>query len=172
MLVSKYITFSHVCTVIDDVTPCKEQKSTTRDKAEWCDCCFLHTATSSVIYYSIHTRKNVYLFYTIKIHIVWLQDFGGHEKRKTSLLTWIWRHLCVCPKKIMVNNQWKCTQKSRYCITLYRHMVAVIKKIYILTSVRVSAIRTSRNCFNDAHETMAPSQAWQWDRNAIYCDFS
>ena len=21
----------------------------------------------------------------------------GHEKRKTSLLTWIWRHLCVCP---------------------------------------------------------------------------
>ena len=26
-----------------------------------------------------------------------LKDFGEHEKRKTSLLTWIWRHLCVCP---------------------------------------------------------------------------
>ena len=124
---------------------------------------------------TVYTRENVYLFYTLKIHIVWLKDFGGMKKEKQTRwrdLSWIWRHLCVCPKKIMVNNQWKCTQKSRYCITLYRHMVAVIKKIYILTSVRVSAIRTSRNCFNDAHETMAPSQAWQWDRNAIYCDFS
>ena len=58
---------------IDDVTACKEQKSTTRDEVEWRDCCSLHAVTSSVIYYStVHTRKNViYLFYTIKIRMVY-----------------------------------------------------------------------------------------------------
>ena len=55
-----------------DVTACKEQKSTTRDKVEWRDCCSLHAETSSVIYYSTHTLKNViYLFYTIKIQMVY-----------------------------------------------------------------------------------------------------
>ena len=38
---------------------CKEQKGTTRDEVEWRDCCSLHSGTSSVIYYSTHTRENV-----------------------------------------------------------------------------------------------------------------
>ena len=70
-----------------NVTVCKEQKSTTRDEVEWRDCCSLHTVTSSVIYYSTHTRKNViYLFYTIKKFKWFIEGFLGHEK-KTSLLT-------------------------------------------------------------------------------------
>ena len=59
---------------------CKEQKSTTRDEVEWRDCCSLHAVTSSVIFYSTHTRENViYLFYTIKIQSL-LKDFGGMKK--------------------------------------------------------------------------------------------
>ena len=39
--------------------------------------------TSSVIYYSTHTRKNIiYLFYTIKIQMVYCEGFLGHEKRR------------------------------------------------------------------------------------------
>ena len=49
--------------------------STTQDEVEWHD---------SVIYYSIHARKNViYLFYTIKIQMVYhLKDLGGMKKEK------------------------------------------------------------------------------------------
>ena len=48
----------------------KKEKSTTRDDVEWRDCCSLHAVTSSVIYYS--TQENViYLFYTIKIEMVY-----------------------------------------------------------------------------------------------------
>ena len=77
----------------------KEQKSTTRDEVEWRDCCSLHAVTSSVIYYSAHTRKNViYLFYTIKIQR-FIEGFLGAWKKKKQVcwrdLTWIWRHLCV-----------------------------------------------------------------------------
>ena len=28
---------------------------------------------------------------------MFIERFLGHEKRKTSLLTWIWRHMCVRP---------------------------------------------------------------------------
>ena len=49
----------------------KNKNGTTRDEVEWRDCCSLHAVTSSVIYYSTHARKNViYLFYTIKIQMV------------------------------------------------------------------------------------------------------
>ena len=49
---------------------CKEEK--VREKVEWRDCCSLHAVTSSVIYYSTHTQKNViYLFYPIKIQMVY-----------------------------------------------------------------------------------------------------
>ena len=64
----------------------KYTKSTRRDEVEWRDCCSLHAVTSSVIYYSTHTRKNViYLFYTIKIQMV-IEGFLGHEKRKTAVV--------------------------------------------------------------------------------------
>ena len=47
-----------------------------------------------------HTEKcNLFVLY-IKNANVLSKNFGGHEKTKTSLLTWsdvIWRHLCVCP---------------------------------------------------------------------------
>ena len=55
---------------------------------------------SSVIYYSTHPRKNViYLFYTIKIQMVYWRILG-HEKRKTKPLTWsdvdLKPSVCVC----------------------------------------------------------------------------
>ena len=89
----------------DDVTACKEQKSTTRDEVEWCDCCSLHVVASSVIYYSTHTRINViYLFYTIfikQIQIVYQRIFlGGARKKKNKSADVIWRGfdvICVCP---------------------------------------------------------------------------
>ena len=58
-----------------------------RDDVEWRDCCSLHAVTSSVIYYSTHTRENViYLLETLKIQ--WfIEGLLKHEKRKTSLLT-------------------------------------------------------------------------------------
>ena len=72
----------------------KNKKGTTRDKVEWRDCCSLHAVTSSVIYYSTHTRKNVtYLFYTIKIQMV-------YTKKKNKSADVIWRGfdvICVCP---------------------------------------------------------------------------
>ena len=67
---------------------CKERKSTTRD--EWRDCS-LHAVTSSVIYYSTHTRKNViYLFSTIKIEMVYWRTFGARKKKNKSADV-IWR---------------------------------------------------------------------------------
>ena len=35
-----------------------KKKKRTRDEVEWRDCCSLHAVTSSVIYYSTHTRKS------------------------------------------------------------------------------------------------------------------
>ena len=44
-----------------------------------------------------HTETcNLFVLYN-KNSSALLKDFWGHEKRKTSLLTWIWCHLCVCP---------------------------------------------------------------------------
>ena len=107
------------CNRSDDVTACKEQKCTTRDEVEWCDCCSLHAVTSSVIYYSTHTRKNViYLFYTIKIQMVYWKILG-HEKRKTSPLTWYGMDLTSSFNRSRYNNQWKCTQQSRYGINIF-----------------------------------------------------
>ena len=46
-----------------------------------------------------HKRENViYLFYTIKMQIVYWRIFGGIKKEKQVRwcdLTWIWPHLCV-----------------------------------------------------------------------------
>ena len=78
----------------------KEQRRTTRDEVEWRDCCSLQAVTSSVIYYiHTHKRKNaIYLFYTIKMQIVYWRIFGCMKKEKQVRwrdLTWIWPHLCV-----------------------------------------------------------------------------
>ena len=64
---------------------CVKNKSTRRDEVEWRDCCSLHAVTSSVIYYSTHTWKNViYLFYTIKIQMVYSRIFGAKKKKNKS----------------------------------------------------------------------------------------
>ena len=61
----------------------KNKKSTTRDEVEWRDCCPLHAVTSSVIYYSKHTRGNViYLFLSNKNPNGLLKDFWGMKKEK------------------------------------------------------------------------------------------
>ena len=63
----------------------KNKKSTTQDEVEWRDCCSLHAVTSSVIYYSTHTRKNViYLFYTIKIQMVYCGLGHGKGQKQIS----------------------------------------------------------------------------------------
>ena len=47
-------------------------------------CCSLLALTSSAIYYSTHTRKNViYLSYTINIQMVYW-DFGAWKKNKSA----------------------------------------------------------------------------------------
>ena len=58
-----------------------------------------------------------------------LKDLGGHEKKKNKSadtsadrnrdLTWICRHLYVCPLIDHGQQPMKCTQKSRYCINSY-----------------------------------------------------
>ena len=49
------------------------------------DRCSLHVVTSSEIYHSTHARKNViYLFYTIKIQLVYLRSFGMFEAWKET----------------------------------------------------------------------------------------
>ena len=54
----------------------------------WPDCCSLYAVMSSVIYYSIHVRENViYLFYTLKIKMVYSFNnliFGAWKKKITS----------------------------------------------------------------------------------------
>ena len=72
----------------------------TWDEVEWCGYCCWHAVMSSVIYYSTHTWKNViYLFYTIKIQMVYWRILGAKKGKQVCWrdLTWIWRHLCVCP---------------------------------------------------------------------------
>ena len=53
--------YCNKCT--DDVTACKEQKRTTRDEVELCDCCSLHAVTSSVIYYRRADKFNLFVLY-------------------------------------------------------------------------------------------------------------
>ena len=48
---------------------------------------FTRCNASSVIFYSTHTENVIYLFYTMKIEMDY-QRIWGHEKRKTSPLTW------------------------------------------------------------------------------------
>ena len=63
-----------------------------------------------VFCYSTHIQKNVctviiYLFYTMKIQMVYWKILRAWKKKNKfadvdfspSVLTWIWRHLCVCP---------------------------------------------------------------------------
>ena len=93
----------------------------TREEVEWRDCCSLHAVTSSVIYYSTHTRKNViYFFYTIKIQMVYWRIFGAWKKTKTSLQTWI---------------IWKCPQKSRYCIHVKCYSLYLRKRNLSLSQI-------------------------------------
>ena len=68
-----YIFVYYKYVITDDVTACKVQKSPTRDEVEWRDCCSLHAVTSFVIYYITHTHTEnvIYLFYTIKIQMVY-----------------------------------------------------------------------------------------------------
>ena len=82
-----------MCTVIDHTWRRNRVKNKkVRDEVEWRDCS-LHAVTSSVVYYSTHTRKGItYLFSTIKIQMVYWRILG-HEKSKTSPLTWLWRGL-------------------------------------------------------------------------------
>ena len=78
----------------------KNKKVRHETKSSGVDCCSLHAVTSYLIYYSTHTRKNViYLFYTIKIQMVYWRILG-HEKRTTNPLTWsdvvLKPSVCVC----------------------------------------------------------------------------
>ena len=95
--------WERVCVLVidtDDVTTCKEQKSTTWDEVQWRDCCSLHAVTSSVLYYSTHAWNNVtYLFYTIKIQMVYYIEGFGAWKKKNKSADVIWRGfdaICVC----------------------------------------------------------------------------
>ena len=51
-----------------------------RDEVEWRDCCSLH----DLLQYTHTDKFNVFVLYNKNSN-----DFLGHEKRKTSLLTWI-----------------------------------------------------------------------------------
>ena len=77
-----------------------------RDEDEWRDCCSLHAVTSSVIYYSTHTRKNViYLFYTIQIQLAYWSILGAWKKKNKSADV-IWRGfdaICVSLASIHEN---------------------------------------------------------------------
>ena len=62
------------------------------------NCCSLPAVTSSVIYYSTHTRVNViYLFYSINIQMAYWSIFGAWKK-KNKPADVIWRRSvwCVC----------------------------------------------------------------------------
>ena len=65
-----------------------------------------------------HTGKcNIFVLYNKNSNGL-LKNFRGMEKEKQVCwrdLTWIWRHLCVYfnRSRSTLNNQWKCTQKSK-----------------------------------------------------------
>ena len=65
--------FACVFTVIDhsDVTACKEQQSRHSISSRVLRFCSLQVVTSSVIYYSTHTRKNVIYLLNIYIRSIW-----------------------------------------------------------------------------------------------------
>ena len=71
-----------------------------RHEVEWRDCCSLHAVTSSVINYSTHTRKNVsYLFYTIKIQMVYWRILGTWKKKNKSADVILRGPYCICKSK-------------------------------------------------------------------------
>ena len=98
--------FPCVCTVIEiteDVTACEEQKGTTRNEVEWRDCCCLHAVTSSVQY--THTRKKViYLFYTVKIQMVYWRILGAWKKKNKSADVDLTPSVCVSFNELNVDN--------------------------------------------------------------------
>ena len=65
----------------------KEQKSTTRGEVEWRDCCSLHNVTSSVIYYSTHTRENV--IYLCVCHLI---DHGQQPMKMHTEVTLLYNN--------------------------------------------------------------------------------
>ena len=99
----------------------KNKKVQHENEVEWRDCCSLHSVTSSVIYYSTHTRKNVISIVLCNKNSKGLLKILGHvwgigkDKNKPSDVIWhhltssdiiwrhltssdvIWRHLCICP---------------------------------------------------------------------------
>ena len=98
-----------------------------------------------VTYYITHTQKNViYLFYTIEIEMVYWRILG-HEKRKLQVcwrdLTWIWRHLCVCPLIDHGQQPMKCTQKSRYCINQYIHYRYILFTSFSAHNLSFSSVK-------------------------------
>ena len=76
-----------MCSVIDDVTAWKEQKSTTRDKVEWRDLFLKRCDVFCDLLQYTHTEKcNLFVLYN-KNSNGSLKDFAG--MKKSSLLTWI-----------------------------------------------------------------------------------
>ena len=93
---------------------CKEQKSTTQDKVEWHDHCSLHTVTSSVIYYRCTEKCNIFVLYDKNSNGLF-KNLAGIKKEKQ--VRWHgFDAICVSLIDRGHHNQWKCTQKSCYCI--------------------------------------------------------
>ena len=107
------------------------------------DCCSLHAVTSSVrdLLHYTHTEK-CYLF------VLYNRNWNGllkDEKRKLQVcwrdLTWIWRHLCVCPLIDHGQQPMKCTQKSRYCINQYIHYRYILFTSFSAHNLSFSSVK-------------------------------
>ena len=144
---------------------CKEQKSTTQDQLEWCDCS-LHAVTSSVIYYSTHTWKNViYLFYTIKIQMVYWRSWGQLKKEKQVRwrdMAWIWRHLCVCP---LIDHSQQPMKMHTEVMLLYNDWYMLLDQYNLHMKCKLIYVLSSNyNC-------MAESEMFH-SNYSTYCHFS
>ena len=108
----------------------------TQDKVQWRDCSLITGICCDVFndllpYTCMHGKMYipvVYLFYTIKIQMVYKKsclDFWSMKNEKQVWwrdLTWIWRQLCVSS-----NTLWPmCTGVSHYCHVINRSEVEVL----------------------------------------------
>ena len=102
--INRYITFipaRSTVMITDDVTSCKQQKVRHETKSSGVTV-VLYKLWRFLWFITVHARKNViYLCHTIKFQMVhWSFWVMKKEKQVRSRdMTWIWRHLCVCPLK-------------------------------------------------------------------------
>ena len=115
-----------------------------------------------------HTRENViYSFYTIKIQMVYWRILG-HEKRKTSPLTWygvdLTPSVCVCP---LIDHGQQPMKTHTEVTLLHKELYAILSSIrrnfYVLiTSQKKHRISALFYLPSTSRYSVENKQNWSW----------